>query len=340
MMAALNTAVFAGINFTVTIRGILVVMVAVAILMGSVWLLLSTNVGVRVGTLLALTGFFGWITIMATVWWIFGIGWRGADPSWKTVDIVRGGDLTLSSVEKARQLPNNVLPSETPYQFVTNSSSDAAKKEYASPIPADQLTGLTDAEAAAKAADWQLKNSIVTLSEVEAVDKPLIDQAIKSGLINLGGWRLLSTAQSGEAVSSAGAEMINEGIFSTTDDFKVLNSYTLGGKPRLPDNPNRWDRIKHYVGNSLRIKHPIRYAIVQVQQVKVKVAGVGEAPPRPEADPTKPVISVIMKRNLGNRRVQPALVCLSALLMFSACAYLLHLRDKQSMANRAAIVKK
>ena len=30
MMAALSTAVFAGINFTVTIRGVLVVMVAVS----------------------------------------------------------------------------------------------------------------------------------------------------------------------------------------------------------------------------------------------------------------------------------------------------------------------
>ena len=59
-----------------------------------------------------------------------------------------------------------------------------------------------------------------------------------------------------------------------------------------------------------------------------------------KADATKPVISVIMKRNLGNRRVQPALVCISALLMFSVCAYVLHLRDKQAMANRAAVVKK
>jgi hypothetical protein len=340
MMAALNTAVLAGINFGVTIRGLLVVLVAVSILMGSVWLLLSTNTGVRVGTLLALTGFFGWVTIMATVWWIFGIGWRGADPSWKTVDVVRGGDLTRSSVEKARALPNDILESGTPYDFVKNSGSAAAIKEYASPIPPDQLEGLTPDEAAKKTADWELRNSIVTLSEVKAVDQPLIDQAIKDGTIQLGGWRLSSTAQSGEAVASATAELINEGIFDTGDEFKVLDAFDRGGKPRLPESPNRWDRITHYVGNSLRIKHPIRYAIVQVEQVKTKVAGVGEAPPRPEADPTKPVISVIMKRNLGNRRVQPALVCISAFLLFSACAYLLHLRDKQSMANRAAVVKR
>jgi hypothetical protein len=303
-------------------------------------LLLTTNTGVRVGTLLALTGFFGWITIMATVWWIFGIGWRGADPSWKTVDIVRGGDLTQSSVEKARQLPNDILKGQTPYDFAKNSGSPPAIKEYASPIPPDQLEGLTPDEAAKKSADWQLRNTIVTLSELKAVDQPLIDQAIKDGTIQVDGWRLSSTAQSGEAVAAATAQLINEGIFDSADAFKVLDTFDTGGKPRLPDSPNRWDRIKHYIGNSLRIKHPIRYAIVQVEQVKPKVAGVGEAPPRPEADPTKPAISVIMKRNLGNRRVQPALVCISALLLFSACAYLLHLRDKQSMANRAAVVKR
>jgi hypothetical protein len=31
---------------------------------------------------------------------------------------------------------------------------------------------------------------------------------------------------------------------------------------------------------------------------------------------------------------------IASLLLFSACAYVLHLRDKQSMTNRAAIVKK
>lgn len=340
MLAALSTAVFAGINFTLTIRGLLVVTVAVAILLGSIWLLLATNTGVRVGTLLALTGFFGWMTIMATVWWIFGIGWRGADPSWKTVDIVRGGDLTRSSVDKVRELPNDVLPSGTPYEFIKNSGSEAAIKEYASPIPADQLEGLTADEAAKKTADWELRNSIVTLSELKAVDQPLIDQAIEDGVIQLGGWRLSSTAQSGEAVASATAELINEGIFDSADEFKVLDSFDRGGKPRLPDSPNRWDRIKHYVGNSLRIRHPVRYAIVQVEQVKEKEPVVGEAPPRPEADPTKPVISVIMERDLGNRRFKPALTTVASLLLFGACAYLLHLRDKQSMANRAAIVKK
>ena len=340
MLATLNTALLAGINFQQNIRGLLVVTVAVAVLMGSVWLLLATNTGVRVGTLLALTGFFGWMVIMATIWWILGIGWSGATPSWKTIDIVRGGDLTRSSVEKVRELPNDPLPSGTPYQFVQASSSEAAKKEYASPIPPDQLEGLTPDEAAKRTADWQLRNEIVTLSEVKAIDADLVKQAIEDGQIQLGGWRLLSTAESGEAVASASAELINEGVFGDATEFKVLDSFDRGGKPKLPDDPNRWDRIATYLKNSARIKHPVRYAIVQVAQVKDKEEVVGEAPPRPEADPSQPVISVIMERDLGNRRFKPAMTTIASLLLFGACAYLLHLRDKQSMANRAALVKK
>ncbi|HUP72870.1 MAG TPA: hypothetical protein VM282_07465 [Acidimicrobiales bacterium] len=340
MLAALNTAVLAGINFDVTIRGLLVVTVAVACLMGSIWLLLATNTGIRVGTLLALTGFFGWMVIMATVWWIFGIGWAGSAPSWQTIDIVRGGDLTRSSVEKVRDLPNDPLPSGTAYEFIVASSSEIAKQEYASPIPADQLEGLTPTEAAARTADWELRNRTVTLSELAAVDRPLIDAAIEDGTIQLGGWRLQSTAQSGEAVATATAELINEGIFADPTEFKVLNTFDVGGKPRLSDNPSRWDRIERYVGNSLRLRHPVRFSVVQVQQVKDKEAIVGEAPPRPEADPTQPVISVVMERDLGNRRFLPAMTTIASLLLFGACAYVLHLRDKQSMANRAAIVKK
>ena len=261
MLAALNTALFAGINFTVTIRGLLVVTVAVAILMGSVWLLLATNTGVRVGTLLALTGFFGWMTIMATVWWIFGIGWRGADPSWKTVDIVRGGDLSRSSVEKARELPNDILPSGTPYEFIKNSGSAAAIKEYASPIPADQLEGLTADEAAKKTADWELRNSIVTLSELKAVDQPLVDQAIKDGAIQLGGWRLSSTAQSGEAVASATAELINEGIFDDGRRLQGARHLRSGRQAQASRQPRSMGphQALHRQLTAHQAPHPLRH---------------------------------------------------------------------------------
>ena len=44
----------AGLDWDVTIRGIAVVATGTAVLMGSVWLLLATNTGARLGTLLSL----------------------------------------------------------------------------------------------------------------------------------------------------------------------------------------------------------------------------------------------------------------------------------------------
>ena len=51
-------------------------------LIGSVYLLLATNTGVRNGFLIAMAALFGWMRPWALVWWIYGIGLKGKDPSW------------------------------------------------------------------------------------------------------------------------------------------------------------------------------------------------------------------------------------------------------------------
>ena len=66
--------VLAAITWSPGFRGILVVGVGVLVLMGSVYLLLATNTGARLGFLLALTGLMGWMTIMGLVWSMYGIG--------------------------------------------------------------------------------------------------------------------------------------------------------------------------------------------------------------------------------------------------------------------------
>ena len=72
-----------GISWEPEIRGILTVALASALLMGTVWLLLVLNTGVRLGSLLALAGLFGWFTIMAVIWWLQGIGYVGDSPTWE-----------------------------------------------------------------------------------------------------------------------------------------------------------------------------------------------------------------------------------------------------------------
>ncbi len=74
---------FGGIGWEPEIRGILTVALASALLMGTVWLLLVLNTGVRLGSMLSLAGLFGWFTIMAVIWWLQGIGYVGDSPTWE-----------------------------------------------------------------------------------------------------------------------------------------------------------------------------------------------------------------------------------------------------------------
>lgn len=79
--------IVAGLGWDPEIRGLLTVALAMAVLAGSVWLLLVTNTGTRLGSLIAIAGFFGWMFVMGIFWWIYGIGWAGSLPTWEVQDV-------------------------------------------------------------------------------------------------------------------------------------------------------------------------------------------------------------------------------------------------------------
>ncbi len=328
-MGALVT--LAGLSYNPNIAGILVVATGVVVLIGSVWLLLATNSGIRVGTLIALAALMGWMVIMGATWWMYGKGWQGESPSWQTVDI-NVGDLRASGLPEARLLPN---PDELPtaYQLVTSSGDARAVAEYDTLPTAVEYPDMAEADLEALRADRQLRNEIATLSELAAVAPAVTDAA---GLGDLGGWRLLPITEAGDAQAQAVADVLAHPDlgFSSSGDFKLLDAYTIGGKPELKEDPNRWDRISHWITNSARITHPVHYTSVQLQGVVDQPTVPGEAPPRPVADADEPVVSVIMVRDLGSVRLRPALVTIGSLLIFLALCHWLHVRDKEVMARR------
>jgi len=100
---------FAGLAFNPGFKGILVVATAVAILGGSVSLLLATNMGARLRLHVALAGLFGWLSIITLTWWIQppGNGPRGTNPSWKPVEIyvsVGGGPQTEALTSRPAEI--------------------------------------------------------------------------------------------------------------------------------------------------------------------------------------------------------------------------------------------
>jgi hypothetical protein len=95
------------ISWDPTIRGYLVVATGVAVLCGSVYLLLATNTGIRLGFLIAAAGLAGWMTIMGLVWWLYGIGWVGEEASWHVREVVvseEPEDTSGAATEDARDL--------------------------------------------------------------------------------------------------------------------------------------------------------------------------------------------------------------------------------------------
>ena len=73
------------IGWSPELRNILTVIIAVAVLMGGVYMILATNLGARLGFLIALTGLAGWMFLMGITWAVYGIGLRGKDPTWEAV---------------------------------------------------------------------------------------------------------------------------------------------------------------------------------------------------------------------------------------------------------------
>ncbi len=141
----------------------------------------------------------------------------------------------------------------------------------------------------------------------------------------------------GEAETSAIEALIEENgplkRFEAAADLLVLGAYDKGGKD--PDSfINRIDLLP--------LPHPAHYAIVQVRKVipvktlkegetcppSTKCIAFGEVPPKPEADPSAPVLSVIMERDLGSRRLPPAVIALSSAVIFAVTCNAMHRRDK------------
>jgi hypothetical protein len=112
------------------LRGILVVVVGITVLMGSVYLLLGTNLGSRLGFLVAVAGLSGWLTLMGFVWAMYGIGYKGTAPHWVVEEVVTSQsakDTSAAHLDKARDLSTwRELPADDPSRGEAQATASAA----------------------------------------------------------------------------------------------------------------------------------------------------------------------------------------------------------------------
>lgn len=96
----------AALTWDPQIRGASIALVGIFILMGSVYLLLATNMGAKLGALLAIAGLTGWMGTMGAVWMVFGIGLKGHEPAWVVRDVVTG-EAAQSTEEVMESFPDD-----------------------------------------------------------------------------------------------------------------------------------------------------------------------------------------------------------------------------------------
>lgn len=90
------------------LRGVLTVLIGTAVWMGSIYLILGTNLGARLGFMVSFAGLAGWMALMGSVWWIYGIGLQGDFPSWQQVPgstVIQEVDLLYQAGVLDEQIP-------------------------------------------------------------------------------------------------------------------------------------------------------------------------------------------------------------------------------------------
>lgn len=281
----------AGIAWNPQIRNLLSFVVGVGVLMGSVYLVLATNLAARLGFLVVLTGFFGWMIIHGSIWWIYppGQGPTGRVPAWEVQEIVYG-DLSNSINAKVHDIQPEGLPGPKKLEEMTPAQIEKVRAEQSD---------------------------------------------------RLGEWKLLgpSDAAKGDAQTALDTRLAQGTIPGLEDPTTRVYTYAYetGGKP-VRAGDSAWDRISNRITNTLRVKNPPHYVVVQFRPAKQVETVAGQAPPPPEPDPNAQVISAVLIRDIGQRRLPAALITLGSGLMFAVLCAMLHQRDRRVAEHRSAPV--
>jgi hypothetical protein len=246
-----TAALLAAFSWEPQVKGALYVVIAVVILVGSCYLLLATNMGARLGFLLAAAGLFGWLATAGMIWWAYGRGPVGPEATWQSETIVTGNP-ARSSFDALKGFPKG----------------------------------------------WK---------KLPPTDKEVADA---------------SPVADGELVSKPGGKAAP---FKSASEFVVIGAYEKGGKAFGPLGLN----VRPF-----NVFHTAHYLGIQVQKAIPQTPVQGQPAAKPAPDPSAPPVTVILVRNLGAKRLHPAVFTISTTLMFLLICYQLHTRDKEAMAQR------
>jgi hypothetical protein len=100
-----------------TILGVLVVVAGIALFCGSIYVLLGTNLGARLGFLVAFTGLMGFMVILSLLWCTTASPLntiKGRIPQWRVQEVVtKPADSNIEAVHGIQKKANRVDPTES-----------------------------------------------------------------------------------------------------------------------------------------------------------------------------------------------------------------------------------
>jgi hypothetical protein len=275
--------IWAALSWDPQIRGFLIPALGVLILCGSVYMLLGTNLGSRLGFLVAAAGLFAWLAMLSLVWTIYGIGDKGKEPTFEPVAIIQGplGDTARPPLDTFPKAKWHKLP-----------EGDALRNE----------------------AQATLDSTLTAASSTSTESS--------------------GTETSGNTSGAVGANPVTAEAaalgFTKTADYIAVDAYEIGGEKH-----NLFGI--HIRGKGITYKHEPHYAAIRVQPAIKVEPQAGQKPPTPQPDPTKPQVTVLLVRDLGQVRLPSFLLFLASLLILVVLLSVLHHRDRAAMAARGAL---
>jgi hypothetical protein len=281
--------VLAALSWDPQVRGFLIVVAAVFILPGTIYLLLSTNLGARIGFLVAIAGLTGWLMLLSTTWILYAQGMKGRDPSWKVKEVVHS--------ESATDLSSAALP---------------------------KLAGFP--------AHWHKAPASVLGDSTAAADNFIT----KTG-------RKPKIGPEGPIIQDPTPEALRYAAeYATSDEYVVVGGYERGGDncwgPKASCTHHAPKKILFWkMHHKFFFLHSPHYVAVQLRAaVRGEDDPFGNATYTKTPDTTKPIVTVVVVRDLGSTRFPQFMLLLSSGTIFALTTHALHRRDKRIMARRAS----
>jgi len=286
------------VSWDPVLTGYLAVIIGIAVLCGSVYLLLATNLGVRLGFLVAWTGLWGWMLLMSIVWWVFGIGWIGSQPGWNVLQVTSNPATVL--VDEVQQL-EGVPVDQPPRGWIEIAVEEASGDDATEVVDPEIIQAQAFAADARSAADGHVVCDGADPRRLLAVNSCLFsaaDQYKTYRVLIRGGERYRPLSIPDNVVTQYFLPSRGKPHYAVVQ----IQPY----QPRVEIDPNLFG-----------------------DDGKIVV-------PAPQIDENEPVYSVVLVRDHGSVRLRPALLTIFSALLFGLGCYHLHRRDQAIWAVREA----